>query len=208
VDAMGNADTTARWDSGSPDVELESEGAEAVLYFNGPGDYIIHAYGAGGSASATIHVLRAFAYAPGATKWSVESFNGCKTRQPVRAIPAPRSTNDVFMVDECPRGTVVRALTSEGLENWRTWMSDKGTALDFNNLSLYEPKKLLGTSICDKVKIGMTRDDAIEIISAAQVRFPEADHSKDVWLIEEAKTDCKVTFSNAHVTRKQKIINN
>src|SRR3954470_13240917 len=103
VDAMGNGDAHARWDSGSPDVELESEGAEAVLYFNGPGDYIIHAYGAGGSASATIHVLRAFAYAPGATKWSVESFNGCKTRQPVRAIPAPRSTNDVFMVDECPR---------------------------------------------------------------------------------------------------------
>jgi hypothetical protein len=151
VDALGNADTTVRWDAGSSEVELESAGAEAVLYFNSAGDYTIYAYGAGGSASATVHVIRAFAYAPGATMWSVESFAGCKTRQPIPAIPARGSTNDVFMVDECPRGTVVRALTSEGLENWRTWISAKGT-LDFKNLSRYEPKGLLASSVCDSVK--------------------------------------------------------
>jgi hypothetical protein len=54
----------------------------------------------------------------------------------------------------------------------------------------------------------MTREDAIKIVAAAQAKLPGADRPKDTWLIEEAKSDCKVTFSDAHVTKKQKIINN
>ena len=112
------ADTTVRWDAGgSSNVDVEANGAEANFYFNAPGQYVVHAYGAGGSASANVNVIRAFAYAQGAAKWTVESFEGCMTRRPIAAIPAPGSSNDVFMVDDCPRGTVVRALTANGLEN-------------------------------------------------------------------------------------------
>jgi hypothetical protein len=207
VDATGMADTTVRWDAGSSDAEVRADGAEASFYFSAPGQYVVHAYGAGGSASAQVTVIRAFAYARGATKWTVESFEGCKTRRPVPAIPAPGSSNDVFMVDDCPRGTVVRALTAEGLENWRSWIAENGK-VDFSKLSRYEPKSLLAASVCDNMKVGMTREEAIKMIASSKPTLADAERPKDVWMIEEGKSDCKVTFNEGHVTKKQKIINN
>src|SRR5436305_797186 len=114
------------------------------------GDYegASEAVDASGQARTCGRAYRVFASLT--AKWRVDSFAGCKTKKLQPAIPAPGSTNDVFMIDECPRGQVVRALTAEGQENWRTWISEK--EVDLSNLGSYEPKALLSKSVCDSVK--------------------------------------------------------
>ena len=58
------------------------------------------------------------------------------------------------------------------------------------------------------MKVGMTREEAIKVITSGKSALANEDRPKDVWVIEEGKSDCKVTFNDGLVTRKQKIINN
>jgi len=195
-----------RWDASSSDVHISGNGAEIMAYFRIPGDYIINAYSPDGTGSAHVKVVNLRDYPTGGIKWSVQSFAGCQTRQIVPAIPAPGVTTDVFMQEVCPRGNLVRALTAEGLENWRTWIGEKN--VDPSKLDAYQPKDLLGKSICDSVKLDMSRDDVLKLAASAKTPLSDAEQSKDIWTFEESAGDCRITFHDGKVTRKQKIIGN
>lgn len=196
----------ARWDTSSSNARLYGKGSDVMVEFAEPGEYSIHAYSPEGSGSATVHVVNLRALPYGATKWRVESFEGCKTVKLIPAIPAAGSTNDVFMQDACPQGTVVRALTAEGLENWRTWLGEK--EVDVQHLDAYEPKALLVKSVCDGVKPDMSRDDVLKIAATAKIELPASEKTKDVWTFEEGGGECHVSFKDGKVTKKQKVIEN
>jgi len=206
VNRDGRPGSAVRWDSSSSEAQIYGTGSDIEVEFREPGEYTIHAYSPDGSGSAKIRVLALRALPYGTKKWTVESFQGCQTKQIVPAIPAAGSTNDVFMSDSCPRGNVIRALTAEGLENWRTWTSEKD--IDPSKLSAYEPKALLGKSVCDNVQADMSRDDVTRLAAAAKVDLPDTERSKDTWTFEEGAGECRVTFHDGKVTKKQKIIGN
>jgi hypothetical protein len=202
----GRPGSAVRWDGSSSDMQISGAGAEVMVYFRTPGEYVINAYSPDGSGSAKIKVVALRDYPNGAKKWTVDSFAGCRTKQIIPAVPAPGSTNDVFMSDVCPRGNVVRALTAEGLENWRTWVSGKDA--DPNHLEAYAPKDLLGKSLCDSVKIDMSREDVLKAATAAKADLPDSEKAKDVWTFEEGAGECRVTFKDGKVAKKQKVIGN
>jgi hypothetical protein len=206
VNLDGRPASFVRWDSSSTNAVIYGDGSDIEVDFRQPGDYIINAYSAEGSGSAKIHVLAYRALPYGSTKWRVDSFTGCHTKQLVPAIPAAGSTNDIFMVDECPRGQVIRALTADGLENWRTWTSEK--EVDLSHLGNYEPKALLAKSVCDGIKFDMSRDDVIKVAMDAKAQLPDSEKAKDVWIFEEEKGECRVTFHDGKVAKKQKVIAN
>src|SRR5581483_7287439 len=206
VDRDGRPAPFARWDTSSSNAQLYGKGSDVILEFREPGEYSIHAYSPDGSGSATIHVLNYRALPHGTKKWTVDSFAGCRTVEAVPAIPAPGSTNGVFMNEVCPRGHLIRALTTDGLENWRTWIGEKD--VDPDHLDAYEPKALLAKSLCDGVKPDMSRDDVLKLAESAKVDLPGSEKAKDVWTFEEGGGECRVTFKDGKVARKQKVIEN
>jgi hypothetical protein len=206
VNREGRPAYAVRWTASSANVQVTGSGADAEAYFRSPGDYVINAYSPDGSGSARVKVVNWRDYPQGAMKWSVDSLPGCHTGQITPAIPAPQSTNDVFVTQVCPNGKVIRAFTADGLENWRTWIS--GTDVDMRHLASYEPKALLGKSLCDGVKTDMTREEVSKLAAAAKLELPDADKMKDSWLFEETAGECRITFTDGKVSKKQKIIAN
>jgi len=201
VNRYGRPASFVRWDTSSSDAQDFGDGSDIEVEFQEVGDYTVHAYSHEGSGSATVHVVNYRALPYGATKWIVDSFAGCRTKQLTPAIPAPGSTNAVFMLDQCTQGNVVRALTSDGLENWRTWISEK--EVDRQHLDSYEPKALLVKSVCDSIKTEMSRDEVSKLAMAAKVELPESERVKDAWTFEEGKSECRVTFRDGKVTKKR-----
>ena len=186
---------------------VEGDGAEVTVYFDAPGEYVIHAYGTSGEASSTVRVVRLPQIPPGEVKWAVEELPGCRTVEIIPAIPAPESTNDVFAKELCPGGgTVIRAYTVDGLENWRTWISP-GQHIDEKNLGKYQPKSLIGPSFCDKLKRGMTKKETVDLATGTTLRLP-ADRAKDMWVFDEDTSECRVTFAEDVIVKKQKVIGN
>lgn len=206
VDRDGRPAPFVRWDSSSPEAQIYGKGSDVEIVFRQPGEYSIHAYSGEGSGSATVHVVNYRALPNRATKWRVESFDGCHTVKLIPAIPAPGSTNDIFMQDVCPRGTVVRALTADGLENWRTWIGEK--EFDPGHMEGYEPKELNAKSLCDSVKPDMSRNDVLKLATTAKLDVPDSEKPKDLWTFEEGAGECRITFKDDKVVRKQKIIEN
>jgi len=211
VNSDGRPATSVRWDSDSPDTVISSGGPQIVVTFRQPGDYVIHAYSAEGSDSATIHVLPGATVPVGTEKWSVKTLPGCRAKKMVQAAAAPGSTTDLFMAEECQNGNLVRALTSDGLENWRKWITgDEGKDLDPEKLqaSSSESTDLLHGSVCDSVKVGMARDDAMKLVVQAKLGSSGFDKSNDLWTLEEGTSECRITLHDGKVTKKQKIIGN
>ena len=48
----------------------------------------------------------------------------------------------------------------------------------------------------------------MKLATAAKMELPESDKAKDVWSFEEGAGECRVTFHDGKVTKKQKIIGN
>jgi hypothetical protein len=186
--------------------ELESNGAETLVHFKAPGEYLVHAYGTSGTGSATVKVINATRLPEGAEKWAVDDLPGCKAGKIVPAIPAAGSTNDLFYTQLCPQGTVVRAFTAEGLENWRTGVPPD-QEVNANNLQLFEPKSLSRASVCDKLKVGMTKDETTMIVETAKAKL-SSHKNANVWVLEEYGGECRVTFAEDMLTKKQRVISN
>ena len=211
VNREGHPALSVRWSSNSSDAVISGNGAEIEVNFRRPGDYVIHAYGKDGSAdSATVRVISGYTLPEGTTKWSVQSFDGCHTKKIVPAIPAPGSTNDLFMQEECPKGEMVRALTAEGLENWRTWVTGKGADKDIDPETLQEAVStpLSKASVCDGIRVGMSREDAAKIVAQAKLDSAGFDKPSDLWSLEEGAGECRITFRDDKVIKKQKVIGN
>lgn len=207
ADGQAASASFVRWDSSSENAAINGNGTDVEVEFREQGDYVIRAYSPDGSASATVRVLNLRAFPVGAKKWTIESFPGCRTIEVKPFQPKPTREAFAYMREECPRGHLIRAFTSDGRENWRTWLFGE-KEIDLDHPDSYEPKSLLGKSICDNVKPEMSRDDVLKVAESAKVQLPDSERSKDVWTFEEGAGECRVTFKDGKVAKKQKIIGN
>ncbi len=205
VNRNGERVTNVRWDTNG-NAQIEDEDSDALIWFRAPGEYVVHAYGTEGEASATVKVVPGKRLEEGTTKWSVDNLPGCKTSKIAPAVPSAETTNDVFVMQQCPYGTVIRAFTAEGLENWRNGVPP-GQNVDASHLRDLQPKALMGTSVCDKLKVGMSKDETAQLAESSKSK-PPSDRSANVWILEGEKGECKVTFADGAITKKQKVISN
>ncbi len=207
VDRDGHPAQFVRWDVNSPNAHISGSGSDVVVEFEEAGEYTVHAYSVEGSASASVHVLNYRDFPAGTKKWTLESFEGCRTVAVKPVMPTRTAENFGFMQDECPRGMVIRDFTEDGRENWRTWVLGQKD-IDPEHLEAYEPKALLAKSLCDNVKPDMSRDDVLKLAAAAKLHLPESEKPKDLWTFEENGAECRVTFKDGKVLKKQKVIEN
>jgi hypothetical protein len=204
VNSGGRAANAVKWSISSSDAKLSPRGDLVTVTFTRPGTYTLTGYGLEGSGSATIEVIDEVTLPINTVKWSLDDLPGCKHRDTIPAVATSESAADIFVEEQCPFGTVIRAVTSEGLELWRT-VRDRRTPVPVEP-GIAAKNSLAGGSFCDQIKTGMTRDE-VDALPAAKA-LKESERGQDVWRINEGESECKITFKDLKVTKKQKVIAN
>jgi Bacterial Ig-like domain (group 2) len=202
VNRDGRPAASVRWESSSPDAVISGSGANIMVTFKHEGDFEIHAFTGDGSSSATVHVLPGATLPPGTPEWGLHPIPGCRMD---KSAPADKS-NGVFAKETCANGELFLALTTEGLENGQKWVASGEEAKSVEQSDNGESTELMHGSLCDGVKTGMSRDDATKLVVKAKLDSNGFDKSSNLWNFEEGTGECRITFRDNVVVKKQKVI--
>jgi len=196
-------------------VSLSVEADEATIEAKEPSAVVIlSASSEGDSAQATLEIRSGDKLTPGTQIWSVPAMPGCKNRQISQAVPTANGP-DLYVEEDCPQGRLVRALTADGREMWRTLLPDGQSRMPIvsSNQSAAPSTsaphlRLHANSICDAITPGMAKEKVGALVDARKLRLEEAQRQSDAWTFEEEGSSCTIFFDpNTHaVARKRKTI--
>jgi len=194
-------------------VDLTTEGDEAILEAKSPSPKVVLTGRVGGdSADASVEVRSGTSLKPGSEIWSLSQMPGCKTGQIIQAVPSANGP-DLYVQENCPQGTLIRALTADGRELWRRMMNGseappalKATVKPESPAGVH--LRLSGNSVCDSIFPGMTKDKAAHLIDERKLRLEEKQRQSDVWTLEEEGSRCTILFerNTGTVAKKRKTI--
>ena len=166
----------------------------------------------GASAVAEITINSGGALKEGSVLWSVSNLPGCKTAKIIPAVPSANGP-DVYVEEECPAGTLVRAITSDGRELWRRMVSGPAASQAVETPAEAEAQpgahlNLDSKSVCDAISPGMPKETAAHLVDDRKLRLEENQRQSDVWTLEEEGFRCTLTFdrSQGTVLKKKKTI--
>ena len=183
------------------------------------------------SADASIEIRPAGDMPTGTRIWSVSPTPGCKATNMTQAVPSANGP-DLYVQEECPDGSMIRALTADGRELWRRHLGSSaapgnaaapiaaGPRIGMlpNGVTSKTPGKVAEpagehispnpTSVCDAIQINMTRGDAFKTITQHKVRLDARQRQDETWTIEEDGSRCTISFdaTTGNVIKKNKTI--
>ena len=168
------------------------------------------AHAEGDSAEATIEIRDGKTLPAGTKIWSVAPIPGCKNKQIVQAVPSATGP-DLYVLEDCPQGTVIRALDAEGHELWRKvpgQPNDKvplaapGSEREGQRLNLH------ASSVCDQISPGMSKEEAIKTVNSKDVILNPRQKASDSWVLEEEGFRCEISFDakTSTVVKKKKTV--
>jgi hypothetical protein len=202
-----------RW-SVSPEhaADLTIQGDEVILEAREPSSAVtLSGYSAGDAAEATIEI-RSGPLTPGTQLWSVAAIPGCKTGKITQAVPTATGP-DLYVQEDCPHGTVIRALTADGRELWRTGLGSQGAHVPAATAAKEDrqPTQRLnpgGNSVCDAVSPGMAKEKVSKLADERNLHLEEEQRQGDTWALEEEGFRCTIQFdsSTGAVVKKRKTI--
>jgi hypothetical protein len=203
-----------RWRVSPEDaVTLTLRGDEATLQANHPSSKVVlTAFAGDDSAEASIEV-RSGSLTPGTVMWSVPEVPGCKNRKMSQAVPSANGP-DLYVEEDCPQGTLIRALTADGREMWRTGLGASGAHLSAAPASKVEAQpgqhlNLGRNSVCDVIALGMTKEKVANLVDARNLRLEDKQRQRDSWFVEEEGARCEILFdgrTEAVVKRKKTLV--
>ncbi|HUO16470.1 MAG TPA: hypothetical protein VMX38_15900 [Verrucomicrobiae bacterium] len=172
---------------------------------------ILTAYAEGDTAEAEIEILPQGPRQIGSVIWSVKEIPGCKDRKIIPAVPSA-GRPDIYVQEDCPQGTLVRAITDDGRELWRRLLGS-GAALPMGTSAKTElqPSEHLNphnTSVCDAVSPGMTRQNVGKVLADRNLPVDEKQRVSDQWVLEEEGFRCVISFdaNTGTVVKKKKTV--
>lgn len=163
------------------------------------------------SAEANIEILSGTSRKNGTVLWSVTPIPGCKSTNLTQAVPSANGP-DLYDQEECPEGSVIRALTADGRELWRRSFGGRGAPIAelTPGGTVKSPERLdpHNTSVCDSVSGGMTRETVVKILADRGLRLDDKQRSGNQWLLEEQGFHCTISFDAASgtVVKKKKTV--
>ena len=168
------------------------------------------AYAEGDSAEATIEIRDGKTLPAGTKIWSVAPSPGCKNKQIVQAVPSATGP-DLYVLEDCPQGTVIRALDAEGHEMWRKVPGQADYKLPLAGArSEHEGQRLNphASSVCDQISLGMSKEEAAKTIDAMNASLNPRQKATDSWLLEEDGFRCAISFDakSSTVVKKKKTV--
>ncbi len=209
VDREGHMQRSVYWTISDPAAFAFEPGDELVLTAKQPGEFRITVRAGERAAEASIKVLQGNSLPKGSVIWSSAHPAGCKPRQLVQAVPTDNGP-DLYGVSDCEDGTYVEALTADGVQLWRRRIGDTRVAIPgLGDEKPITPNRLdvNSTSVCDAVTVGTAQEKVKDLLKSRKLSFNEDPHQKQVWLVEESSTQCKLWFDDKSVlARKRKIL--
>jgi hypothetical protein len=195
-------DSTATLTVNADEATVQAKQASSKAYLT--------AHAGSDSAEATIEILSSGAPA-GTVLWTVPPIPGCKSVNLTQAVPSATGP-DLYDQEECPQGTVIRALTADGREIWRKQISGTGSAFTVDPVqSKPESGERLNpkaTSVCDAVSPGMAKDEVSGLLNARNLPLAAKQRQSDNWALEEDGFRCTISFDGKTktVVKKKKTI--
>jgi hypothetical protein len=192
--------------------KLTTNGDEATVTAQQEGSGIIlTAHVENDSAEAEIEIL-AGALPTGTKIWSVDHLPGCTTKHMSQAVPSANRP-DLYVEEDCPQGTFIRALTSDGREMWRRQITGAGadpvhTGLKAEPEPLPHPLDFHPNSLCDGISPGMSKNDVAKLVKSRSLQLRSKEFQGDTWSVEERGSRCTISFDakTATVVKKRKVI--
>jgi|SRR6202522_2392893 hypothetical protein len=206
----GRIQHNVQW-SISPDgaASLIINGDEATVKAVEQSSTVVLTANAGGDSSEAIIEIRAGATLPtGTAIWAVDHLPGCKSVKMTQAVPSANGP-DLYDEESCPQGTFIRAMTADGRELWRRRLGDPAGILPprLKAAEQAEPGEhlnLSGSSLCDAVSSGMTKDAVSKLARSGNLRVSEKEQQSDSWELEGQGFRCDIFFDKAGAVMKKK----
>lgn len=214
----GRMRQNARW-AISPEhaATLSQNGAEAIVYARQISTAVmLTAYAEGDSAEASIEIRPGNSLPLGTVKWSVAEMPGCLDKKIVPAVPVANGP-DIYVQEDCPQGTFVRAIAADGRELWRRQIGPPNPNLAAELAAKAASKAKVengehldphATSVCDAVAPGMSKVNVEQLAAARAIALGEKQKENDTWSIEEEGFRCAISFDGktATVVKKKKTV--
>ena len=209
VDEQGRTQHNVHWMISDPAAFSSEQGDELLLTAKHAGEFRINAYSGDKAAEATIKVVEGNALPMGSVIWSQPQPSGCKATKIIQAMPTENGPA-TFEQSECPDGTYLRAFSADGVQMWRRKIDNAAAATvpglpDVKSV----PHNRLNensASVCDLVTVGSEQEKVRDLLKSQNLSFTEDAHQKQVWLVDEGGTQCKLWFDGKAVIKKRKIL--
>jgi len=208
VDQAGHMVSHVAWHVSDPDAFwARDSGGEFMIYAKEPGDYHVDGRSADGSAEATVTVLRGGRVPPGTNLFKTGEVQGCQT---VKVTPAFPNTAGIAFYQEtqCDDGKYIQAYRANGVQLWRTKISDTGVPPSAAGHMSANPAARLNArsrSVCDSLSVGDEQAKIRDLLHEQNLAFSESgsDHS---WTVDESNIRCILWFDEKSLlTRKRKV---
>ena len=180
-------------------VVLTVKEGEATLEAKEPCSKLVLSAQAGSDSAEAIVEIRSGRLDTGTILWSAPDIPGCKSRKISQAVPSADGP-DLYVEEDCPEGTLVRAFTSDGREMWRTML---GGSTVPSSWRLPKPVSIGGKhlnfnhdSICDAAAIGMTKNTLALLLEERHMSLQERQQERAIWAFEEQGNRCELLFDN------------
>lgn len=207
VDETGHMLSHVAWHVSDPDAFWTQDGDEFSIVAKEPGDYRVDGRTADGEAEATVKVLRGDQLPEGIPKWTSGGVDGCETTRIAKAPPNSAGIA-VYQQTRCDDGNYIAAYRDDGVQLWRTKISDTGVPPSAGGLIPANPAARLNTrskSVCDAVSVGDGQAKIRDLLHQQDLASSEnaSDHS---WTIDESNTQCILWFDEKSlVSKKRKV---
>ena len=208
IDPAGHMVDHIAWHVSDPDAFWTRDGDEFTIVAKEPGDYHVDGRSADGSAEATVTVAHGDRLPPGSTLWRSGDVQGC---QSVKITPALPNTAGIayYQQTQCDDGGYMQAYRANGVQMWRTKISDTGVPPSAGGDMPAIPGARLNVrsaSVCDSISVGDAQAKIRDLLHQQNLTFSDGAAAEPVWTIDESNTQCKVWFDEkSQVSKKRKV---
>jgi hypothetical protein len=208
IDQAGHMVNHIAWHVSDPDAFWIRDGDEFTIVAKEAGDYRVDGRSADGSAEATVTVAHGDRLPPGSALWRSGDVPGC---QSVKITPALPNTAGIayYQQTQCDDGGYIQAYRANGVQMWRTKISDTGVPPSAAGDIPANPAARLNVrsaSVCDSISVGDAEAKVRDLLHQQNLAFSEGAASEPGWTIDESNTQCKVWFDEkSQVSKKRKV---
>lgn len=180
------------------------DGDELEIRAVQPGKITITASADDHEAQAEITVLPGSSLPAGTSRFELAPLPGYHIERIIQAQRVSDSGPDFYLGERGPQGSVIRAVTADGRELWRTGGGKPGEP--------FKPPAEPGLNhktLCDAVSVGMSKLQVTTLARERGLEVSPAITARSVWTLEETGAECSVEFdARGRATQKKKVITN
>jgi hypothetical protein len=208
VDQAGHMVNHIAWHVSDPDAFWTRDGDEFTIVAKETGDYHVDGRSADGSAEATVTVVAGDRLPAGSTVWSSGAVEGCQSVKLTAALPNTAGVA-YYQQTRCDDGDYIQAYRANGVQMWRTKISDTGVPPSAAGAMPANPAARLNArsaSVCDAISVGDSQAKIRELLGERNLTSSEVAGPGHGWMVEESNTECQVWFDEkSQVSKKRKV---